>query len=59
MLCTDPYVTVDPRSARRSTRCSSEADILVVGAPHEAYRSLQPAQDVVDIWNVLGRGVTV
>ena len=28
VLCTDPYVTVDPTSCR-STRCSTEADLLV------------------------------
>jgi UDP-N-acetyl-D-mannosaminuronic acid dehydrogenase len=57
VLCTDPYVTVDPDLlpledvVRRS-------DLLVVGAPHAVYRTLEPGTTpVIDIWNILGHGV--
>ena len=32
-----------------------ESDVLVVGAPHRAYRTLElDAREVVDIWGVTG-----
>src|SRR5688572_21830537 len=58
VLCTDPYVTVDPDLVELD-EVLERADILVIGAPHSQYRSLEPRQDVVDVWNVLGRGVCV
>ena len=34
------------------------SDILILGAPHEAYRSLATnGKDVVDVWGVLGSGI--
>jgi len=58
VLCTDPYVTVDPDLVPLD-EVLERADILVVAAPHPQYRDLDPVQDTVDVWNVLGRGVTV
>jgi len=58
VLCTDPYVTVDPDLVPLE-EVLERADILVVAAPHPQYRDLDPVQDTVDVWNVLGRGVTV
>ena len=58
VLCTDPYVTTDPELVSLETvleRC----DLLVVGAPHKAYRQLAPTVPVADVWNVLGQGVRV
>jgi UDP-N-acetyl-D-mannosaminuronic acid dehydrogenase len=37
----------------------AEADLLVVGAPHAAYRDLELTSPVVDIWNLFGEGVRV
>ena len=56
VVCTDPYV-VDDRL--ESLECVLEtSDILVLGAPHAAYRSLDVGgRDVVDIWGVMGRGI--
>ncbi len=35
-----------------------ESDILVLGAPHRAYRNLEiGGKDVVDVWGVLGQGI--
>jgi UDP-N-acetyl-D-mannosaminuronic acid dehydrogenase len=56
VLTTDPYVQNDPdllaldEVARRS-------DILILCAPHHAYRNLKLDHEaVVDIWNFWGRG---
>ena len=58
VLCTDPYVTVDP-SLSSLERVLDEADVLVVAAPHRVYRALAPTQPVVDIWNLFGHGAQV
>ena len=51
---------VRPRrpARRRSTASLEESDILVLGAPHKAYRGLQVGgKDVVDVWGALGDGI--
>ena len=53
VLCTDPYVTVDPTLAPLD-EVLARADLLVVGAPHRAYADLQPTVPCVDIWNRVG-----
>ena len=57
VLCTDPYVADDRLvPARRAS--SSGSEILVIGAPHRAYRSLDlGGREVVDIWNATGEGI--
>ena len=56
VLATDPYVD-DPRLVPLD-RVLAESDILVIGAPHRAYRSLDFAgREVVDIWDATGGGV--
>ena len=53
VVCTDPYIvdeTFEPLD-----RVLRDSDVLVVGAPHRAYRSLDLAgREVVDIWGVTG-----
>ena len=35
-----------------------ESDILILGAPHKAYRGLEVGgKDVVDVWGALGEGI--
>ena len=35
-----------------------ESDILILGAPHKPYRSLEVGgKDVVDVWGALGGGI--
>jgi UDP-N-acetyl-D-mannosaminuronic acid dehydrogenase len=58
VLCTDPYVTVDD-SLLPLEEVLQRADVLIVGAPHHAYRDLATDKPVVDVWNLLGRGTTV
>jgi UDP-N-acetyl-D-mannosaminuronic acid dehydrogenase len=52
VLCTDPFVTVDPDLMPLEDVVAA-ADLLVVGAPHAVYRDLRPTVPTVDIWNVL------
>jgi UDP-N-acetyl-D-mannosaminuronic acid dehydrogenase len=56
VLATDPYVT-DDRLV--SLECVlDESDILVLGAPHKAYRDLPiGGKDVVDVWGAMGAGI--
>jgi UDP-N-acetyl-D-mannosaminuronic acid dehydrogenase len=58
VVCTDPLATVDP-GLLPLDEVLSRADLLVIGAPHEQYRSLVTRKPVTDIWNLLGRGVLV
>ena len=56
VLATDPYVK-DDRLV--SLECVlEESDVLVLGAPHKAYRGLQiGGKDLVDVWGALGEGI--
>src|SRR6266516_3393512 len=53
VICTDPYVS-DP-SFEPLGKVLRESDVLVVGAPHRAYRELElDGREVVDIWGITG-----
>jgi UDP-N-acetyl-D-mannosaminuronic acid dehydrogenase len=54
VLCHDPYVGDDLELATLE-HVLSDADILVVGAPHRAYRSISFAGPIVDIWGLIER----
>jgi UDP-N-acetyl-D-mannosaminuronic acid dehydrogenase len=54
----DPYVTVDP-DLQPLDDVLAAADLLVIGAPHPAYRELVSDVPIVDIWNLRGEGVRV
>lgn len=58
VLVTDPYVTSD-QTLLPLQQVLSEADLLIIAAPHNVYRELDPELRVVDIWNLLGQGVRV
>ena len=55
VLCTDPYVTTDATLVPVE-RLLAEADVLIIGAPHDEYRTLQTDKPVVDVWNLRGHG---
>jgi UDP-N-acetyl-D-mannosaminuronic acid dehydrogenase len=56
VLATDPYVDDDRLVTLECVL--AESDILVLGAPHHAYRGLGVGgKDVVDVWGVLGGGI--
>ncbi len=58
VLCTDPHVRTDPNLVPLE-RVLAETDLLILGAPHTAYRDLRPAVPVADIWNLFDEGVRV
>ena len=56
VLCTDPYVP-DERLLPL-TDVVTRSEVLVLGAPHRAYRSLDVGgRDVVDVWGAMGGGI--
>jgi UDP-N-acetyl-D-mannosaminuronic acid dehydrogenase len=56
VLATDPYVDDDRLVTLECVL--DESDVLVLGAPHTAYRGLRiGGKDVVDVWGVLGQGI--
>lgn len=53
VMCTDPYIK--DSSFVSLERVMRESDVLVVGAPHKAYRTLElNGREVIDIWGVTG-----
>ena len=58
VVCADPYVTTDP-SLISHDEVMQRADIVVIAAPHERYRSLGTDKPVIDIWGLTGDGVRV
>jgi UDP-N-acetyl-D-mannosaminuronic acid dehydrogenase len=58
VLCTDPYVTVDPELVPLE-QVLKTADLLVIGAPHDAYREIHTTLPVVDLTNLRGEGTLV
>jgi UDP-N-acetyl-D-mannosaminuronic acid dehydrogenase len=58
VLTTDPFVTGDPELLPLE-EVVERSDLLIIAAPHERYRDLDFTKPVVDIWNLLQRGVRV
>jgi UDP-N-acetyl-D-mannosaminuronic acid dehydrogenase len=58
VLCTDPYVTVDPDLLPLDA-VLRESDLLIICSPHKHYAELQTTVPVIDIWNLRGEGVLV
>ncbi len=53
VICTDPYI--EDSTFVPLERALRESDVIVVGAPHRAYRTLElDGREVVDIWGVTG-----
>jgi UDP-N-acetyl-D-mannosaminuronic acid dehydrogenase len=58
VLCTDPFVSVDS-DLTPLDEVVARSDLLVMCTPHREYAGIQTDVPVVDIWNLLGRGVQV
>lgn len=58
VLCTDPYVSVDPYLVPLE-QVLDEADLLIISAPHEMYAEIVTDTPVVDVWNLRGEGARV
>lgn len=56
VICSDHYRPDDPELVPLDVLVS-ESDVLVLGAPHEEYRSIDTQKPIVDIWGVTGNGV--
>ncbi len=57
VLCSDPHLT--DATLTTLEEVIKRSDILIIGAPHSAYRGLEDAlkeKEVVDIWNFFGKG---
>jgi UDP-N-acetyl-D-mannosaminuronic acid dehydrogenase len=58
VLCTDPFVRDE--QLLPLAEVVRRADLLVIGAPHNLYAEADlGACDVVDIWGVTGRGISL
>jgi UDP-N-acetyl-D-mannosaminuronic acid dehydrogenase len=56
VVCTDPYVS-DKRLIPLD-HVLARAELVVIGAPHRAYRALDFGErEIIDIWNLTGRGI--
>jgi UDP-N-acetyl-D-mannosaminuronate dehydrogenase len=58
VFCSDLHVTVD-QTLLPLEEVLERADVLVIATPHAEYAGLVTEKPVVDIWNMLGRGVKV
>jgi UDP-N-acetyl-D-mannosaminuronic acid dehydrogenase len=53
VICTDPFI--DDASFEPLEKVLRESDVLVIAAPHKAYRGLElDGREVVDIWGITG-----
>ena len=53
VMCTDPYI--HDESFQPLEKVLRESDILVIAAPHKAYKALElEGREVVDIWGITG-----
>jgi len=53
VICTDPYIH-DPTFDSLET-VLRESDVLIIGAPHKAYRQLElDGREIVDVWGATG-----
>lgn len=58
VFCTDPYVRHD-HELWPLDLVLAESDLLIIAAPHQRYAEIDYQVPVVDVWNLLGRGVRV
>jgi UDP-N-acetyl-D-mannosaminuronic acid dehydrogenase len=57
VICSDPYVKDSNLISEEEVIARS--DVLVIGTPHFAYRSMNFDQPVIDVWNMKGEGVVI
>jgi UDP-N-acetyl-D-mannosaminuronic acid dehydrogenase len=56
VLCTDAYVTSDETLLDLDT-VIQRSDLLIIGAPHAEYCRIKTNKPVIDIWNLLEKGL--
>jgi UDP-N-acetyl-D-mannosaminuronic acid dehydrogenase len=57
VLVTDEYVTNDGFLSFEEV--VNRADLLIIGAPHAAYKNLHTEKPTIDIWNFLEKGLKI
>lgn len=58
VLCSDPFIA-DPRFLPLE-EVLEEAEIIVIGAPHQLYRTLALSErELVDVWGITERGIVL
>lgn len=55
VLMTDPFVSVDSNLISLEETIH-ESDILVLAAPHNAYKQIVTEKPIIDVWNLMGNG---
>jgi len=56
VVCTDPYVRDERMIPVEDVL--RQSDVLVLGAPHQAYRNLEVGgKDVIDVWGAMAGGI--
>lgn len=58
--CSDPFVPDETFVSQ--DELIAKSDVIVIGAPHKAYRNLDGSLDgreLVDIWGIVGRGISL
>jgi UDP-N-acetyl-D-mannosaminuronic acid dehydrogenase len=58
VLTHDPYVKNDPDLVSLQVTLEN-ADIVVIGAPHNIYKTVSTSKPIIDIWNLLKRGSSI
>jgi len=54
VLCADPHMFEDPSFVTQE-ELLEKCDIVVIGAPHTAYKNLEISQPLFDIWKIVGQ----
>ena len=58
VLVTDPLVRIETEPTLLPLdEVLERSDVLIIAAPHREYADLDPGIPVIDVWNLLGRGV--
>jgi UDP-N-acetyl-D-mannosaminuronic acid dehydrogenase len=57
VICTDPFV-LDPKLDSLETLLI-KSDLIIIGTPHAQYKKIDFKQPVIDIWNLMGKGVLI
>ncbi len=57
VVCTDPFV-LDPKLDDLE-HVLTESDLIIIGAPHAQYKNIVFKQPVIDVWNMVGKGVLI
>jgi UDP-N-acetyl-D-mannosaminuronic acid dehydrogenase len=57
VIFSDPFV-IDDRNIPQE-RLLADADLIIIGAPHSAYKNLETSKEVIDIWSIRNKSVLI